>query len=77
MGAAYLVSAPVLPTIRIPYWCAGKHPFESAVLAAEVAARSNRGVRCSYRCTHCGYFHVGAGHKGVLSSKAAVKELIR
>lgn len=75
MPAAYLRAAPVLPSVCIPYWCAGKAKFESAALAAEVAARSHRGPRQHYRCS-CGYFHVGASLVAI-GTRAAARELIR
>lgn len=75
MAAAYLKSDPVLPSVRIPYWCAGKHKFESATVAAEVAAR-NRHVLQHYRCRHCGHFHIGAPAK-LGPSHLEAKKLIR
>jgi hypothetical protein len=76
MSAAYLKSDAVILSTHIPFWCAGKHRFESARLASEVALRSNRGARTHYRCGLCGGFHVGAIGVEALS-RAAARELIR
>lgn len=77
MPPAYLKGpADVLPTIQIQYWCAGKQSFESGVLAAQVAARSNKGARETYWCRSCGSYHIGSAI-GSPSPKAAVAELVR
>jgi predicted RNA-binding Zn-ribbon protein involved in translation (DUF1610 family) len=49
--------------------CAGKEPFSSPQVAAKVIARWTRSKRKqgkkldrivqSYRCPHCGFFHIG------------------
>lgn len=45
--------------------CQGKHRFESARLANEVAKRRNRRGKTgeAYRCPHCHYWHIGFGRK--------------
>lgn len=45
--------------------CEGKHPYESARLAAEVARNRNKSRKfksMSYRCAHCGKWHIGGAH---------------
>ena len=77
MPPAYLKSLPVLPSVAIPYWCAGKEQFESAVIAAEVAGRDGKKHRDIYRCRLCGTFHLGSSRNKPRASKAAAAELIR
>lgn len=47
--------------------CVGKVPFESAVLAREVAQRSRK-RHCNnvqpYKCQHCGKWHIGERQGG-------------
>lgn len=68
MSAAYLKAKAVLPSVHIPYWCAGKHRFESPAVARDVALR-DRGdkgkgeTRHSYYCRSCGGYHVGTEFK--------------
>jgi len=78
VSAAYLKSAPVLPTVHVPYWCAGKQRFESAVLATQVAARAKREPREIYLCRSCGTYHIGRQNSAsTVVSKVAKRELIR
>lgn len=79
MGAAYLKAPPVLPSVRIPYWCAGKEAFESAVLAADIAARCRAEAREIYRCRTCGSFHIGSqrSRHRPAASATVTAELIR
>lgn len=63
------------PILNTPAWlqCEGKEPFASAMLAALVAKRRNRSKArrlkatqrqlSSYRCVHCGFFHIGGVFK--------------
>ena len=76
MAAAYLASPPVPRVVRVHYWCEGKQPFESAVLAQSVAEKSRRGPRQIYRCSTCGTFHIASASVGSLTKKA-VRELVR
>lgn len=77
MGAAYLKGPPALPSTQIPHWCMGKHAYESATVAVEVAQRSPHNLS-TYRCLLCGRFHVGSSQRAIhrTTSKIA-KELIR
>lgn len=59
MPPAYLKGPPAAAANRINWWCDGKEPFESAVIAHEVAARRNEMVREAYRCSACGVWHIG------------------
>jgi len=76
MGAAYLKGPPALPTIWHPHWCSGKHPFESAIQAQEVANRSEYAMQI-YRCATCGRFHIGGAPKRGEASKTVARTLIR
>jgi hypothetical protein len=77
MPPAYLKGpSDVLPSFSIPYWCAGKEPFDSPGLAAEVAARSKKGPRGHYWCRTCRSFHVGSDANKP-ASKGIVAELVR
>lgn len=62
------------PNRPMPRWlqCTGKEQFDSAMLAAKVARRRNVSKRRrdkldrtlgSYRCHHCGFFHIGGFSK--------------
>jgi hypothetical protein len=75
MGAAYLKGPPVLPWLFSRHWCEGKHPYESAIKAHEVADRSEFPLQV-YRCSRCGRFHIGAG-RDTFGGKKAAKALIR
>lgn len=79
MPPAYLKSPPVIPTIGVAYWCAGKAPFASAHLAMEVAGRSmEKGPRHIYRCRTCGHFHVGTDRRNAgAPNKAVLDDLIK
>jgi hypothetical protein len=80
MPPAYLKGpTDVLPTLPTSHWCVGKVRFESAILAAEVAARSQkRGHREHYYCRSCGGFHVGSHNRSNIHvSKAAAADLVR
>jgi hypothetical protein len=63
MSAAYLAHPAILSDIPTPHWCIGKERFESAVIAAKIAAKPGRGPRISYLCKRCGGFHVGTSYK--------------
>lgn len=76
MAAAYLASPPVTRVVRVNFWCEGKRPFESAVLAQSVAERSRHGPRQIYRCPTCGTFHVGSAKPASVSNKVQ-RELVR
>lgn len=70
MPPAYLKGPTnVLPTIRIPYWCAGKESFDSGILAQQIAGRSRREHREIYWCRSCGSFHIGGVRRGTEMSK--------
>jgi hypothetical protein len=78
MAPAYLKSKPVLPTVAVPYWCAGTEAFESGRLAAEVAKRNDHKARDVYLGRTCRSYHLGLASKThKISSKAARAELIR
>jgi hypothetical protein len=78
MPPAYLRGpTDVLPSVQIPYWCAGKESFDSAVLASEVARRSGKGPREHYWCRSCGSYHVGTHRRGAEAAKFVVAELVR
>lgn len=59
----------------VPWYaqCCGKEQFDSAMLANKVAKRLASSKRhrhktpprplTSYRCGHCGFFHLGGGGK--------------
>ena len=40
--------------------CTGKHPFQSAKVAHVVAKRAPFSTADVYRCSFCGFYHVGA-----------------
>lgn len=76
MPAAYLKAPEAIPTNRIPYWCAGRVRFESAVLAYQVASRRPDKHREHYVCSACGGFHLGTQH-GATTSRKMTRELVR
>lgn len=76
MSAAYLKAPEALRSTQIPFWCAGKVGFDSAVLAYIAATRSRDKRREHYRCGSCGKFHIGeVGGKS--TSHASAIGLIR
>lgn len=49
--------------MRVPIHCAGKEPFDRAT--ANRVCRETRSVRLSsYRCDHCGHWHIGLPQSG-------------
>lgn len=48
----------------VVFRCAGKEAFNSPRLAAKIAKKMNRRDRVihSFRCEHCGLWHVGQGN---------------
>lgn len=77
MAAAHL-KAPSVKQDFAPgaFWCTGKHGFESAVTAREVALR-NRYPMQTYRCERCGLWHVGSAGNSQHGSKKNSAQLIR
>lgn len=78
MSAAYLKGpSDVLPTIpwTVAHSCQGKHRYDSAMTAAEVASRSLFPME-HYRCNRCGGFHIGRAI-GKNGNRKAAKGLIR
>ncbi len=72
MSAAYLKAPWALPSTQIPFWCAGKVAFDSAILAHAAAIRRRDCPREHYRCRGCGKFHVGSLGNGSVTNASAI-----
>ena len=63
MPPAYL-KAPDVANVRLlsaqSASCTGKHPFQSAKVAHAVAKRAPFSAADVYRCSFCGFYHVGS-----------------
>ena len=59
MPPAYLKGPMALQTYWVAWWCEGKEPFDSAIIAHGVAGRRNEKTRKVYRCLRCGFWHLG------------------
>lgn len=60
--SAYSEAAKKMAKARPAIACEGKDGFDSQVIAAQIARKSNRrkdGDVSEYRCGHCGRWHIG------------------